>query len=291
MSSVAFRVPFSEAQRRFAACDICCVDLDQCLFPTFTQVALGAMAMGRTVVTPRLWPKLGQLISGGSYIAKARVQSLLGRRPSNEELMQRFSQVMAGMPVDLIESLAKWLPRVSFPGWRDAMARIAKRMPTGMLSFSIQPIIEAYRRTHGWRGQPIFDLACGTPVEVARGQDGAVLLGRCDDGTDLTGPVKLKTLQRWMAERGAAVPLVIGHGPDEVPMAEFAHEQGGLSIGFRPKRQWSDRFDVVVQALTWRPVSRLLSLLEPVAGPPSDRPSDLASEPVSERAPAEVGAG
>jgi hypothetical protein len=289
MSSVSFQVPFNEAQQRFVACDICCVDLDQCLFPTFTQAALGALAMGRTTVTPRLWPKIGQLISGGSYIARARVRSLLGRRPSNEELMQRFSDVMTGMPVDLIESLARWLPRVSFPGWRDALARITKRMPTGMLSFSIQPIIDAYRRTHGWRGQPIFDLASGTPVEVTSSDRGPVLLGCCGDAADLSGWAKLRTLQRWMDEHHASVPLVIGHGPDEVPMAEFAREQGGLSIGFRPKREWADRFDIVVDALTWRPVTRLLRLLEPVAEPVPSDPPEAPPDAIEASDVAEVG--
>lgn len=289
--AVTFRVPFDEAQRRFATCNICCVDLDQCLFPTFTQVVLGAMAMGRTAVSPRLWPRLGQLVSGGSYIARARVHSLLGNRPSNDELMKRFSTVMAGMPVDLIESLAKLLPRISFPGWRDAMALIAKRMPTGMLSFSIQPIIDAYRKTNCWRGRQIFDLASGTPVEVAGGENGTVLLGCSSDQTNLDGRTKLDTLQRWMAERNASVPLVIGHGPDEAPMADFARQVGGLSIGFRPKRQWADHFDVIIDAVTWRPVTRLLRLLEPADRLESRGPVDATPDAIRDESAADTKAG
>lgn len=185
-----------------------------------------------------------------------------GCRPTNDELMQRFSSVMTGMPVETIESLARLLPRISFPGWRDAMSQISSRMPTGMLSFSIQPIIDAYGRTHCWRGQPIFDLASGTPIDVAGGTDGPVLLGCHDEASELDGQAKLRTLREWMSDRGARVPLVIGHGADEAPMAEFARGRGGLSIGFRPKPDWVEHFDVVVDALTWRPVTRLVRMLE-----------------------------
>ncbi len=260
--SVRLRLSLDQTQRRFAACDLCCVDLDQCVFPTFTQIVLGTLAIGRSAATPRLWPKLPQLMAGGAYIAGARLQKLRGYRPTNDELMQRFSSVMHGMPLDVVESLARVLPRISFPGWRDAMALISARMPTGLLSFAIQPIIDAYRRTHCWRGRPIFDLASGTPVEVASGAHGPVLLGCYDENSDLSDEAKLRTLEQWMTDCGARVPLVIGHGPDEALMAGFARERGGLAIGFRPKPEWADRFDVIVDALTWRPVTRLLRLLE-----------------------------
>jgi len=261
---VTFRVPLEEARQRFAACDICCVDLDQCLFPTFTQTVLGTLAVGRAVVTPNLWSRLPRLLGGGGFLVATRLRQLRGHRPTNSELMARFSEVMAGMPMDLIESLARLLPRISFPGWRDSLALISARMPTGLLSFAIQPIIDAYRRTYGWRGKPIFDLASGTPVDVTPGgRKGPVLLGCYNGTTDLSGEAKLRTLERWMAEWEASVPLIIGHGPDEVPMADLARRHGGLSIGFRPAPGWADRFDLVVEAMTWRPVTRLLRLLQP----------------------------
>jgi len=167
------------------------------------------------------------------------------------------------MPMDLIESLARLLPRISFPGWRDSLTLIASRMPTGLLSFAIQPIVEAYRRTFGWRGQPIFDLASGTPVETKGKTKGPVLIGCHGEATDLTSGAKLRTLERWMAECGATTPLVIGHGPDEAPMADFARRLGGLSIGFRPDPGYEEHFDLGVDAITWRPMTRLLRLLMP----------------------------
>ncbi len=264
-SAANFRLPLEEAQRRYRACDICCVDLDQCVFPTFTQIVLGTMVVGKALITPGLWPRLGSLLSGGTYIAGARLRKMRGDRPSNDEMMARFSSVMAGMPIDVIESLARILPSMSFPGWRDAMALISARMPTGLLSFSIEPIIEAYRRTNGWRGQRIFDLASGTPVDVGQTVRGPVLVACHQPEEDLTGQAKLRTLRQWMSDCRAATPLVIGHGPDETPMAEFARQRGGLSIGFRPFDDWADHFDITVDALTWRPVTRLLRLLEPAS--------------------------
>jgi len=253
-----------QAKERFAACDICCVDLDQCLFPTFTQTILGSLAVGRAAISPSLWPKIPNLLGGGYYLVSTRLRQLTGRhQPTNSELMARFSSVMSGMPMNLIESLARLLPRISFPGWRDSLAIISSRMPTGLLSFAIQPIIEAYRRTFGWRGRPIFDLASGTPVEVTGGAKGPVLLGCYDDNGSLNGQAKLRTLNQWMDECKAKRPLVIGHGPDEAPMADYAREQGGLSIGFRPTEGWAEHFDLVVNAMTWRPVTRLLRLLQP----------------------------
>ncbi len=256
------RLPLKEARRRFAACDICCVDLDQCVFPTFTQVALGSLIVGKTLITPRLWPRLGPLMAGGLYIIGARVRAMRGRRPSNEELMRNFSTVMSGVPLDVIESLARLLPSLSYPGWRDAMAIVSARMPTGLLSFSIQPIIDAYRETHGWRGRPIFDLASGTPIEIEGTPDGPVLIGCAKEQSELSAEAKLATLRSWMDACRATVPLVIGHGPDEATMADFARKCGGLSIGFRPFDDYTDRFDVTVDAMTWRPLTRLLRLLD-----------------------------
>jgi len=247
-----------EFAESLARCDICVVDLDQCLFPGFSHTRLGQLAFARCCVTPLHWRWLPTLIGGGLYIMRVRLRELSGRRAPTEQLMTAFDRCMRGLPLPLITSAARLLPRLAQPGWPETLGLIARRMPVCLLSWAIRPIVTAFAQSRDRRGQLIFTRAYGNPVTLA-GEGNEARIERCWLPESLSRPEhKLQVLKQWMKDLGKHRPLVIGHGPDEVPMAALARKAGGLSIGTNPHPDLAGQFDIAIRQWTWRPLHRLL---------------------------------
>lgn len=234
-------------------CDLCLVDLDQCVYPIFTQTVLGAILLFRSF-SPRRWPFLPRLLSGALYIARTRLGQIAGPRPANYELMDAFSRVIRGFPVDWVEAGARIIPRLGPQSWREALGRIAERMPVHLLTFAISPIASAFGRERDPSGRVIFAAAHGTELIVLRGR----IEGCSFTLPSLSPGAKLSALERICGEGGFARPLVIGHGEDESLIARRAREMGGGSIGIVRPGQEHGFFDLALRGNAWKTLARSL---------------------------------
>jgi hypothetical protein len=234
-------------------CDVCLVDLDQCIYPIFTQTVLGALLLLRAL-SPSRWHCLPRLLSGAIYITRTRLGQIAGGRPSNYELMDAFCRVIRGFPSAWVETSAGIIPRLGPRSWRDALGRISGRMPVYLLSFAIEPIVSAFGREKDPSGRKIFAAAWGTPLISIRG----VIEGCGCTLFSLSPATKLRKMERICAEGKFARPLVIGHGEDESLIAVRAREMGGGSIGIVRPRQPFDSFDIALRGHAWRTISRSL---------------------------------
>jgi hypothetical protein len=235
------------------------VDIDECIFPGFSQSWLGHLILWQLVTRPDRLRDLRfvpQLLSGGVYIYRVDLQRRLWRAPGNSALMARYVQSMRGIPELYFRRGAGWIPGRSFAGVRGALTLLGRRAPLGLVSLGIHLIAEAYQ---AWLDRGVVAFTEANRVGFAPIADGR------PGFTDYEPPLrtgrrdKLRALEHRLAERGARRPVVIGNGPDDGAMAERASALGGVSVGFRPRLAATWRcFDLVLTAPDWRPLAALL---------------------------------
>lgn len=246
--------PESDRVRRLASrCDLCVVDLDECIYPRFTQTTLGAMMLARSFHPSRA-RVLPRLLAGAAYIAAARVLQTLGMTPANIDFVRKFSRAMRGVPMALMEECAATIPRTGPQEWRAALGAVASAMPVYLLTFSIEPIARAYAAAAGSAGRMIFSGFRGTPVRVRDGFFSACLF----DEDSFTPNAKAEELTRILEETGRERPLVIGHGEDEAAMFAMAEKMGGGSIAVVRSDRLAGSLGASIRVTSWRAISTAL---------------------------------
>lgn len=234
-------------------CDLCVVDLDQCIYPRFTQTTLGRLLLMRSL-WPRYWRFLPRLLSGASYISGTRAAGLLGRRADNLELMSAFSRVMRGIPLHLVEELSLRLPGMGPQAWREALGMISRKMKVYLLTFSIEPVARAYGMADDDQGRPIFTDWRGSALEA----DSGVITGVTFSSYSLSAPAKREVLEEIVEAGGFSRPLIIGHGEDEAALALRSREMGGGSIGFLRAGGDLKDFELKLPGHAWEVIVRAL---------------------------------
>lgn len=259
------RLPLEELRRRLGRVELGAVDLDQCVFPGFSQSVLGYFIFGQIALAPRRAADLGllpRLLRGGLFIRRVELKQLLGRQPTNLALMLRYERSMRGIPEHYFCRGARWIPPRSFGGALEALALLGQRVPLGLISFGIQPIADQYRAQLNARaGAEVVVFAEANAIRFAPGKDGRPRFAGYRGPIHFDPAHKLALLRRHLAARGAEVPLVIGNGRDEVPMAQYARAHGGLSIGVAPPPALRPAFDLLLTADSWQPLLALLRTL------------------------------
>lgn len=244
----------------FKNCDFCCIDLDRCLFPTYTEVIVGFFLFLLSIVNPSLWRHIPRLLYGGFYIFMKRLMIYIKGRPTNYQLLQHFSKAVEGIPIRYIKWCSKIVALFSYPGWRKVLSHINKYMPVHLLTFSIQPIASVYVMKRGVLGERLFRRAKGVQVRTIF-KDGKRIFKDClPEGRIFIPQEKLDILKRWMEKENRQRPLIIGHSPDELEMVKYARERGGLSIGFNPYKNVEEEFDVVVRGISWYPLNKIVDI-------------------------------
>lgn len=256
----------AELQQRLAAVDLVATDIDECLFPGFSQAVLGHLILYRILTRPyalgdlRLVP---QLVSGGAYVRRVRLRRRLGWSiPDNTQLMRRYVQSMAGIPEAYFRAGARTIPDRSFAGARRSLALLGRRAAVGLISFGIHLIAEEYmQQLNAAAEQPYVLFAEANPITFDAGPDGRPAFAGYRSALRTQPRHKREVLERRLAHHGARCPLILGHGPDEIEMVALARELGGLSIAFRPIPIADPHFDVAIWAPNWRPLAGLLAEL------------------------------
>ncbi len=235
-------------------CDLCVVDLDQCIYPRFTQITLGGLLLAAALL-PARWRYLPRLLQGAAYIGKTRMRGLVfGKKVSNRDLMAAFLEAIRGWPRELLERYSLLIPGTGPRRWREALSLLAVRMPVYLFTFSIEPIASAYGRATDKRGRPIFQGWRGSPLSC---REGRVVEISCPPDS-FSGETKRRWLEELLTAGGYHRPLIIGHGPDEALMARRAREMGGSSIG-RKGAESAEEFDFVLPGYSWKSISHALS--------------------------------
>ena len=275
--TVEAQLPLDALRSAFGRTDIFALDLDQCIFPGYTQTELGARLAWRLLRRPdrsadrRFLPQLGL---GGVLFGVKEGRLLFGIDTPMRRLVAWYERVMRGVPEPYVLAAAQAVPPASFAYAADTVALLATHAPTGIVSLGLDVVLRAYLdqfRTADGPSLSYFDSNVvvfhgAAPQRTFHGYDADVFL---EHGGD-----KRRALECRMERCGAHTPTTIGHSDDDLPLAALARERGGLAIGFNPPARLCPAFDVVVRGHDWEPMYALVAML--LAPPrPSATPAPL----------------
>ena len=256
--------PLDALRAAFARTEIIALDLDQCVFPGYSQTELGARIARRLLRHPeqpgdrRFLPQLGL---GGLLFAVKEAKLFFGLGTPMRRLVAWYERVMRGIPERYVLAAARGIPQDSFPFAAETVAELAARARTGIISLGLDVVVRAYlEQLHTAAGPSLsfFDAN----VVVFRGEGAGRVFDRYDPAAFMeTGHDKRRALERRMAQFGARVATTIGHSDDDVPLAALARECGGLAIAFNPPARLRDAFDVVVRGGDWEAMYALVAIL------------------------------
>jgi len=261
--------PVAELRAAFARTGLFALDLDECVFPGFSQAALGTRVLRHVLREParagdrRFLPKL---LFGGLYFAFTEARRFLGAPTPARRLFAWYDRVMRGIPEPYFRAAAQRLPRRSYPLAAETIELLAGHAPTGLVTLGLDVVAQAYLEQLRSAERPsltFFDSNVMLFRPDARGE--SCCAGYDHERLMADGAAKRRALERRLATHGAAVASVVGHGDADVPMARLARETGGLAIGFCPPQRLWDAFDAVVADRSWELMYALVAILEGAA--------------------------
>lgn len=239
-----------ELRRRLLAADIACFDFDQCLFAFFIQTLVAAGVMGRSIVSPKMWRHVWPLLVGGVSLGLLRLHHGLRRhRVPNRVMLELFAHSMQGVPVTMIRDVVRRSYRFFDLHALECARLFSQRMTTGILTESISPIAAQVAEDF-----PVFSFAIGNEIEEVDGTFKGYRTMFC------SGDDKLRILQNHMIVNRLRGPVILGHSMDEAPLARWAMENNGLTIGINPDPEVRDLFDIVVEHSRWMDLARWLRM-------------------------------
>jgi phosphoserine phosphatase len=258
---VRSRHSWDEISLRFHQTDIVVIDLDQCLFPGFSQTALARRVLRKILLSPfkasdhRFLP---QLLRGGLFIVHALLRESFGYTTSTLEMMSRFEAAMKRIPLEYFLLFAKTLPSRSYPGSLETIRELSHAAPVGIISLSIDLILREFQESLNEKGGVCLAFFDSNELYFEKVNGRTVFLGYKRSALRTDKNHKGECLIQRMAQYGATRPFVIGHNCDDLEMVRIAKESGGLSMGFNPPVQLAGSFDVQVTAKDWKPIRELV---------------------------------
>jgi len=246
--------PVAELRAAFARSEAIALDLDECLFPGYTQVALGRRVAWRILRRPvrRL---LARLALGGVYFGIKETKRLVGVGTPMRRLVRRYERVLR-----LLEAAAE-IPAASYPYAAETVAELATQAPTGLVSLGLDIVARAYIQAFRRAAGPSLSFIESNVVRLRPGCCGRVFDGYGREAFLENGADKRRVLEHRMAGLGAAVVTVVGHNEDDIAMAALARETGGLAVGFNSSWRLRDAFDIVVRGRDWEPMYAVAAIL------------------------------
>lgn len=233
--------------------NVCVVDLDECIYPGFTQTTLAALLLLQSLCRLR-FHNVFSLIRGAFSLALIRLRRG-GRNPDgNRRLMLAFSRAIRGMELKTVERKAALLPGRGLQDWRPALEKIAETMEVVLVTFAIEPLARAYGEARGPSGKKIFRSWSGTPLEVRNGAIAGVRLS----SSALSPRSKVEAIEENLRGRKELRPLVVGHGRDESALADWARERGGGAVGLSAAGGDLESFDIKLPGRGWPAITRAL---------------------------------
>ena len=262
--------PVAELRAAFARTGLFALDLDECIFPGFSQAALGARVFRSLLREParagdrRFLPKL---LFGGLYFAFTEAKRFLGAPTAPRRLFAWYEWVMRGIPEAYFRQAARRLPRRSYPLASETIGLLASHAPTGLVTLGLDVVAQAYLEQFGTAERPgLTFFESNVLLFRPDGRGESCCAGYDRERLMADGAAKRRALERRLATHGATVATVVGHNDEDVPMARLARETGGLAIGFHPPQRLWDAFDAVVADRSWELMYALVAILAGAAG-------------------------
>jgi len=249
MSKLLFNRSEKFIKDKIKQVDLICIDLDECLFPFFTQTFIGAGMLVESFINPYQWKCLPNLLKGVLFIFPAMGKKFNNKKIENEKFMDKYEELMHGIPISLILRHARYTHRFLSPNSLKFLKYFSnKEIVIIILSLTIQPILNVLEKK-----VKLIHKCIGNEIEIDKNSAFfRYKLNRMDSGED-----KLNRFKELLKIYKSKTPLVIGHSEDELDMVEYVKKLGGFSIGINPKYKFLRKFDLVLTSLNWKPLLTL----------------------------------
>ncbi len=254
---ITSRYRLREIRRRLNSIDLAAIDLDDCMYPRNSHVELTKNLFLDLAYSYRRAADLKlmlKLLRGSLLVVCYVTGKVLRTHLSNRFLLEEYERVMRNMPVHYFEKCAVDLPGRVYRNSREAVEVLSCRVPTGIITVGFDMIVREFMEQFTSGGNSTLEFMDANKA-IFREQNGERLYdGFARENAIMTARDKWRHLRRRMREYKAERPLVIGHQVDEILMARYARNLGGLSIGFNPDFDVEKQFDVIVKARDWTPI-------------------------------------
>ena len=250
-----------ELRTRFKRVDLMIIDLDECLFPGYSQAKLGKLIfldILLRVSNLRHWKFLPQLLSGGIFIIMAKMKRAFGINTSNLKMINRYERTMRNIPKKYFYDLAKHLPAMSYYRAMDTIKELSKKATVGIISLGADVILKEYLS----QLRPYLSFFDSNVLLFGKVKDRKIFKGYQTEDLKTNNSHKREMLEKRLGEFGSVCPLVIGHNEDDAEMARVAQERKGIGIGFNLSSSVKDTFDVRIMAKDWQPLYSLIRMIQ-----------------------------
>ena len=248
-SAITLNRSYEEIKKRLQNADIIVTDLDECLFPFYTQVLVAGEILVESIFNRKLFKYVPRLLSSCCYIFILYAISFGNIKVfSKEYLMKCFAFAMKGIPFSLIEKHSQYIHTFFYEGALTALNVLSRceKVPVCIISLSIFNILDVLKKNNS-----IFTAVYGnTILPDSKG----TFFSHYAEPLMSDNNDKEKAFHVLCENYSAKHPIVIGHSPDEINMVNFAAENNGVSIGINPSKDVRDAFDIVLDAQTWNPL-------------------------------------
>ncbi len=252
---IVFNTSIKEITKRIKNIDLVCTDLDECLFPFYTQVLVVGEIILDSLFKRHMWRHLPRLIGGSLFVCLLIVISF-GRVKvfKNEFLMKVFAWTVMGVSVLDIRKHSQYIHNFFYAESLTLLKRFADHnIPITILSLSIQPILDELKNNIGF-------ISCGVGNSIIEDPETHIFKGY-QYPIKKGGKDKMSAFKNIVEECKANCPVIIGHSQDEVRLAEYVGSVGGFSIGINPKKGLANKFDIVMYSISWEPLVSLFDSL------------------------------
>ena len=260
LEGVYSRYPIEELKARFERIDLIAIDLDECLFPGYSQTVLGKFIFLEILLKPFNFRELKfipQLLSGGLFITLSDFKKIIGITTPNLEMIDKYEQIMKGIFSEYFMKMASHIPPMSYDGAIEAIEKLSQKAKVGIISLGIDIITKEYLRQF-----KCISFADSNILRFQKLNNKKVFSGYERINLKTNKFHKREMLESRLREFDAKRPLIIGHNDDDVEMAKIARRMDGLTIGFNPSSDIEDVFDVKIKAKDWYPINKLIQRLK-----------------------------
>jgi hypothetical protein len=254
-----------ELLKRLKRIDLCILDLDECITSAFTPVELIKEMLKLISFNPLTSRDRWLLLTFAPRSLWLYITVMILRRKifrmrfSPDSSVSNYTKLVKDIPKDYFYQGSRELLRFVHPGFRDAVKSLSSFCKVGIITSGLEPVVTEYIKNFN----SSVDKECISfynSNHIVWTEKEGVLVFRDIDRTKLIKGGTSKTLltKDRIREFNSHFLLAIGHDEDDVGIAEIAKQNQGLSIGFNPKDNVADAFDVIIKADNWYPINDLI---------------------------------
>lgn len=237
-----------ELKNIFKGLDLVIADLDECIFPGITEVAVYRniclnLIRRRKIKNCLL---LGRLLAHAAAMYLMKFGQMLYLGISNKRLILYFTKSVKSVPQAYLEKATVPIPGRSYAGARETLEILSEKAKVGIISQGLDIVLNEYVKQFKDTSGSIIDFWDGNILaELVDYQNKArsnFIFDRHDKETHT---------RRRIGQFGAQKTMVIGHNRDDLGMIKVVKEHGGIVIGFNPTAEVEKWCDIVVTGKNW----------------------------------------